>query len=117
MDKGASPDGDRATRASTEPVSRLGHTASVPCAFTPGPWNVEREEDDSNFWHSIYSEGFKGLLVARCDQNGKHAADAHLIAAAPELYDALEALAREAHDISSDTWEMVETALAKARGQ
>lgn len=63
-------------------------------AHTPGPWEVTPEKDEGNFAHSIYGDGYKGLLIARCNQNGSHDADAHLIAAAPELF----ALASELED-------------------
>jgi len=48
MSKGASPGGDRATRASTEPASRLGHSASVPsaCRNCAGEqWVCENHQD------------------------------------------------------------------------
>lgn len=49
---------------------------------TPGPWGEvhERNPVQDNFAHSIYGEGFKGLLIARCNQNGSHDADTHHIA-------------------------------------
>ena len=52
---------------------------------TEGPWEAIPEEGGENFAHSIYGEGYKGLLIARCNQNGAHDADAYLIAAAPDL--------------------------------
>lgn len=57
---------------------------------TPGPWEAIAEKDDGNFAHSIYTQGYKGLLIARCNQNGNYNADACLIAAAPDLLEALE---------------------------
>lgn len=57
---------------------------------TEGPWEAIPEKGSENFAHSIYSEGYKGLLIARCNQNGAHDADALLIAAAPDLLEALK---------------------------
>ncbi len=71
---------------------------SVAGVHTPGPWSAVPETDASNFLHSIYSEGYKALLIARCDQNGEHTADAHLIAAAPDLLAALIAMEAEKSD-------------------
>lgn len=59
---------------------------------TSGPWEAIPEKDESNFSHSIYSEGYDGLLVARCNQNNAHSDHARLIAAAPELLGALKAM-------------------------
>ena len=60
---------------------------------TPGPWEALNEgTSNDNFVTSIYSEGYKGLLIARCNQNANHFEDAKLIAAAPELYSSLKKL-------------------------
>lgn len=53
-----------------------------------GPWEAIAEAGDENFKHSIYGEGFKGLLIARCNQNGRYDEHAALIAAAPDLLEA-----------------------------
>lgn len=61
--------------------------------WTPGPWYVGRNIDTD-----VY--GPKGLLVANCAstfprQDGELRANTSLIAAAPELYEALEAICDE----------------------
>lgn len=32
----------------------------------------EEQSERDNFFHSIYEEGYKGLLIARCNQNGRY---------------------------------------------
>jgi len=44
-------------------------------------------------------------------------ADAHLIAAAPELYEALDNLENDDGSIPDHAWKLVQAALAKARGE
>lgn len=51
-------------------------------AATPGPWEAIPERGIANFHTSLYSEGYKGLLIACGDQNGRHTADIKFIAAA-----------------------------------
>jgi len=61
--------------------------------FTPGPWHVERLVDDCGQciaeW-GVYHPG------TECEEttvvNAKHRSDALLIAAAPEMYEALESV-------------------------
>lgn len=96
--------------------------------FTPGPWT----EDISR----SCVVGPLGVTVAHCGQamtscaDGSYwiraeesSANAHLIAAAPELYAALQACCEEAFDTETTTARMVEirrtarAALAKARGE
>lgn len=57
-------------------------------AATPGPWEAINEGTSlDNFATSIYGEGYKGLLIARCNQNGAHWNDAaFIVAATPEAW-------------------------------
>lgn len=59
----------------------------------------EKTERD-NFSTSIYAEGWKGLLIARCDQNGERPWLADLIVSAPKLKSELD-FAKE----SAAAWE------------
>lgn len=92
--------------------------------WTPGPWWVEGEvvcaPDGDNFpWYVAIAE--------RCGYpNDQSRANAHLIAAAPELYEALEALSEhftqvvKAFRVDSEEHETLvaaRAALAKARGE
>ena len=81
--------------------------------YTKGPWEWRPA---SRGWHGrVY--GADGLIVGifKVDPN---APDAHLIAAAPSLLEALEAmLALHGTDTDQGTLDEVNAAIAKARGQ
>lgn len=93
-------------------------------AFTPGPWFV-----DGNHVHQDDEAGGRWLCIAKCDQLIRYAprtetaeyaqtvANAHLIAAAPELYEALEHILRGTLSLPRFAEDMARAALAKARGQ
>ena len=96
--------------------------------FTPGPWNCK---------NSIYVNGPNGLKECGTwiDYDGRDdsdnvigmvfcSANAHLIAAAPELYEALKeliaVLCHDGRDLSQEICTKMhdaESALAKARGE
>lgn len=88
--------------------------------FTLGPWR----RGFKNIGH-VTAEN--GAIVTKCQRLTSLCnlqANAHLIAAAPELYEALlemvEAFGNGAHNIPEDTREPItnaRTALAKARGE
>lgn len=92
--------------------------------FTPGPWVVERADDA----YCIANVG--NLVIMPCAGKVKHdntEADARLIAAAPDLLEALEDIANdyaERFDMDSQSTnpgmkvvvENARAALAKARG-
>ena len=80
--------------------------------WTPGPWRVEYKYGDM----AIIADGDSIM----CDMTyyplvPDNPNDWHLIAAAPDLYDALEKLIN-ALDVSFDDDPNAYTALAKARG-
>ncbi|MBM6396167.1 hypothetical protein JQC79_10440 [Ochrobactrum anthropi] len=90
--------------------------------FTPGPWSLSQENtpaDDYGYWyHRITAgHGYSGNGFDICGIINPH--DAHLMAAAPELYEALEAAANSAgfQYMWPATRSKVEEALAKARGE
>ena len=85
--------------------------------FTPGPWEV-------------FNEGLGSYKVSKCDAwlgsstlrtNEENIANANLIAAAPELYAALERVLNQSWDgpIDAEHYarKQAAAALAKARGE
>lgn len=91
--------------------------------FTPGPWSIKAIPDGSEPSRK-YSQYIVGPNV--CDvfyTNDVGRANAHLIAAAPELYEALQAILFAARLDAPDTaaWKELrkscEDALSKARGE
>ena len=85
---------------------------------TPGPWvtgNGTRAET------SVYAE-IKDIFVkiAWCDATLGYphcVANARLIAAAPDLLDALKNLENDDGSIPAHAWELVQSAIAKAEGK
>ena len=96
--------------------------------WTPGPWHADGHVYDSQGSAIAYlNRGSKATLAILPEHAARKRADAQLIAAAPELYAALEALseyviavcdvdeaARSYHD---DIFNRVHVAFAKARGE
>lgn len=91
--------------------------------FTPGPWRTERPDPDCN-WLSVIIGDCKP--IAEVTYDGLEASNAHLIAAAPELYQALEKAVNYygrtggPWNVPSETgtWlAMAQAALQKARGE
>ena len=79
--------------------------------FTPGPWRIEQ-------YPSIHVRSCDGECVLAHDYITD--ADAHLIAAAPELYEALEELydaIDSAVGLTPERLEKARQALRKARGE
>lgn len=96
---------------------------------TKGPWaiNTERFEDDrlqgSTHVESANEHGWAndGWIICACD-GPDQGANAHLIAAAPELYEALEKMVRAAmygsfNTVDSHPLPLARAALSKARGE
>lgn len=86
-------------------------------SWTKGPWEIEGESE-------VWTQGDIGTFVADCNMPGttrkQAAANARLIAAAPELLEALK-LARTqlltyGYDLDRTVITQIETALAKAEG-
>jgi hypothetical protein len=108
--------------------------------WTPGPWSVVCGEGESPHYRMISANALRagdalndGIYVARV-QGPDNLANAHLIASAPELYEALAEilpLAREAMRLGIDdpsvpssitgrlgcSYERADAILAKARGE
>lgn len=98
-----------------EPDTRLGASPAIPSAWTPGPWTYELAAGAINAeaWKDEYSP---------CVASYVSEANGHLIAAAPELYEALEMCRWELHKLNAEApgqteaRKAAERALAKARG-
>ena len=88
--------------------------------WTPGPWRVAGEDKNfvyalsqsgaNSFWAHVQSAG-----IDRITENEK-AANARLIAAAPEMYDALKALVESPNTFSSHDKARAEELLARING-
>lgn len=86
--------------------------------FTPGPWVADGT--------TVYADAFKSgrnvygavacLAIGEDDTAFQEIANAHLIAAAPDLYEALEGVLRVA-DRQTVEFDAARAALAKARGE
>lgn len=100
--------------------------------FTPGPWVAPNEMGNlvltkEDWTHGLY-KGCMQIVITPCDTKQTEA-NAHLIAAAPEMYDALEVAAAELEQCEpNDEYpEMqmayrnimgqIKSALKKARGE
>lgn len=96
--------------------------------FTPGPWIIDTETRPAEVctvYHTSHENGYvyvRGELGYWEADGEENMANAHLIAAAPELYEALADLARDYKEpLDADTTkyfvEQAEKALAKAEGK
>lgn len=81
-------------------------------AFTPGPWTT----------HAIVNPSARVVLIESADNviarvlvnDGSDLANARLIAAAPKLYDALDAIDSYAREAPAEVREQARAALAEA---
>lgn len=90
------------------------HSDDPVSAHTPGPWEV-RIQDAGVHVTLRDSTGVKFAVVIQGPRTaGKHE-NARLIAAAPDLLEALERVAED--DFAHDTHEIVLAAIAKAKGE
>ena len=80
--------------------------------FTPGPWEFEEHQLSEGYSCIVYAAN--GMRVGT-DYLGR--ADAALIAAAPDLYSALERIVLlHANFSTAPAWQAARAALAKAKG-
>ena len=82
---------------------------------TPGPYTT-----DPDFLHEVVL-GADGVMVADCnilprDENINRA-NARLFAAAPDMLEALENIENDNEHMPSTAWDLIQAAIAKARGQ
>lgn len=89
--------------------------------FTPGPWSIFGPLSDKyDPAYRVSAERTLSLTVSACPDGfvqGENKANAHLIAAAPELYEALELLLSAQGQMEEKAIKMAKVALAKARGE
>ena len=97
---------------------------------TPGPWEIvsdhksPRIESDRGEFVCVASVDAAGFVGLRFPSGGADGPDAHLIAAAPDMYEALKSIVED-HEFCGDDWgdrrdAWIETAravLAKAEGK
>lgn len=95
--------------------------------FTPGPWSAEALKNGIE--HDIRHDGyFVATAHGGCVDEAENGANAHLIAAAPELYEALEWAMRFVEQVRAESpapegggediaYREARAALAKARGE
>lgn len=86
--------------------------------FTKGPWRVEVGSDSRHccFGWSILSshrDGY-GEYVDVCEVLEGTECDAQLIAAAPEMYEALKNIENDDNHMPDSAWRMIQDAIAKA---
>ncbi|CAA2139527.1 hypothetical protein [Hyphomicrobium sp. ghe19] len=82
-------------------------------AFTPGPWKWDAGDVGQDYavpYCDVYADDRDAVIASVSNPD-----DAPLIAAAPDLYEALKALDDRGHTMA--TWELAKRALAKARGE
>ena len=88
--------------------------------FTPGPWKCIKDEmfDGRIVPADAYgnSRG-DGPICQVFNAYGRKDNNAHLIAAAPEMYEALRNIENDDGRIPASIWNMRNAALAKARGE
>lgn len=88
--------------------------------FTPGPWSYERAQLDVSWQpnYVIYPIADEDHQIAEVNGQINKSADAHLIAAAPDLYNALFMVADEFGSyLKGRHRAVINAALAKARGE
>ena len=96
----------------------LGETVMGELKATPGPWWFEGQGIGPKSFADDQSYGMTTPVayIEEYDWPENHVANAHLIAAAPELYETLEEVIRIS-DRKHDAWDKAKAALAKARGE
>ena len=79
---------------------------------TRGPWREVKNKDGTiNIVGAKDDDGFSGKVAL---VNNGNAANAHLIAAAPDMYEALKGIRAHRPDYADALWDAIDEALAKA---
>jgi|DEB0MinimDraft_3_1074331.scaffolds.fasta_scaffold63928_1 hypothetical protein len=88
--------------------------------FTPGPWvkvgrYLIRPEKVTEYVDAPVARTRSKGLRKRSDEESE--ANAHLIAAAPDLYDMLKTIENDDGIVPGWLWDRIQATLAKARGE
>ena len=89
-------------------------------SYTKGPWNVSTNQDEMSVVCELHTSGLAHFLITKTDvELGDIFDDANLIAAAPDLYEALNSIIENTlpEIISVKTYSQCVAALKKARGE
>jgi hypothetical protein len=84
---------------------------------TPGPWAVSDERHGNFYVRDAAGQQLIWLGNSSRFKPGENGANARLIAAAPELLEALENIENDDGHIPESIWSMVKEAIAKAEGR
>jgi hypothetical protein len=91
------------------------HGAEGECRHTPGPWEIERTAHVDLWITAPDGRHIVGTVSCGGDQKTEGRANARLIAAAPDMLAALEAVIHAAFE---PTWaQLVADAIARAKGE
>lgn len=108
----------RITASTTTRQTEHGCTVSSAANHTPGPWELHKQSTllmvgDCDW--SLHTEEAGAFLLFCHHPDAPAKANAHLIAAAPELLAALKEVVAIS-DRKHDAWDMARAAIAKAEG-
>lgn len=94
--------------------------ANVMSKFTKGPWKVLLDEPKNQYWDkggSVYSENLGQKICDVSTLSMHKEANAHLIAASPDMFEVLDSLENDDGSIPEFLWDMRNKVLARARGE
>jgi len=115
----ATPKTLKINKMETNNVSKAAPSVDVPRlvsgSFTPGPWVWTEEQRILNSAHGeiLGYAPFEGMWFARYNDQ-ENAANARLIAAAPDLLEALQNLENDNGSIPDHAWKLCQRAISKA---
>lgn len=81
--------------------------------YTPGPWKASLPKGSSGWWDVGNGEDSIATLYG---PDEAIAANARLIAAAPEMLEALENIENDDAHMPAAIWDLIQKAIAKAKG-
>lgn len=84
-------------------------------AFTPGPWSLFASHLRGGRYYTVVIPGCEDPIDLHADENGE--ANARLIAAAPELYEALKWVMSAHGEQLHDAFDNAHRVIAKAEGR
>jgi len=82
--------------------------------YSPGPWAVKHHEETNSYTVHVAKKSWQSWSIAGLNDCTQDEANARLIAAAPELLEALEGVMY--WDNGKPEWEIARAAIAKATG-